>query len=151
MGWHYPEEVNKRFASLFQASPIEMSEFTNLEKLWILRHSVAHNAGYVIAVDSSRIGAVNLRQKVVDIDPPFVEETFTFLSVIANRLATVVGQKILTVWLTERVKLGADFSRDATTYRSLKGLASYIQSRPKALPNFGAVAYRHDIGALPPA
>jgi hypothetical protein len=149
MGWHYPEEVNRRFASLFQASPIDASEFTNLEKLWILRHSVAHNAGYAIAVDSSRIGAVSLKEKVADIDPPFVEETFTFLSVIANRLATVVGQKIFSMWLAERVKLGADFTRDEVTYRALKGLATYIQSRPTALPNFGAVAYRHDIAALP--
>ncbi len=151
MGWHAPEDVNKRFASLFQASPIEGTEIPDLERLWVLRHSVAHNAGYVIAYDSARLGAPQLKEKVVAIDPEFVESTFEFLSVIAARLAAVVGQKILTQWLQGRVAAGADYDRDEATYRRLKGLASYVRSRPTALGNFGAVAYRHDIAALTPA
>jgi hypothetical protein len=150
LGWHYPEEVNRRFAALFQASPIDTAEIETLEKLWVLRHSVAHNAGYVIAVDASRLGSAVLREKVADIDPEFVEQTFDFLSIIADRLATVVGGKILSRWLRERRDLGPDFNRDEVTYRSLKALATYVKSRPKALPNAGAVAYRHDIAALGP-
>lgn len=150
MGWHSPDDVNKRFASLFQASPIEGSEIPTLERLWVLRHSVAHNAGYVIAYDSARMGMPNLKEKVVDIDPAFVESTFEFLSTIAERLAQVVGQRILTQWLQGRVLAGANYGRDQATYRRLKGLACYVKSRPRGLPTFGAVAYRNDIAALPP-
>lgn len=150
LGWHYPEEVNRRFAALFQASPFEAIEIETLEKLWVLRHSVVHNAGYVIAVDASRLGSAVLREKVADIDPAFVEETFEFLSVIAKRLATVVGAKILDRWLRERKQLGPYYKRDEVTYRSLKALATFVKSRPTGLPNAGAVAYRKDIAALKP-
>lgn len=47
LGWHTPEKVNERYQSLFRKKPIEATEIPDLERLWILRHSVAHNAGYI--------------------------------------------------------------------------------------------------------
>ena len=41
LGWHDSETVNKRYSALFQKAPIENTEVPDLDRLWLLRHSVA--------------------------------------------------------------------------------------------------------------
>ncbi len=41
LGWHDPRIVNERYSVLFQAQPIAKDEVLTLERLWLLRHSVA--------------------------------------------------------------------------------------------------------------
>jgi hypothetical protein len=47
LGWHEPETVNDRFNSLFSTALIPDDAVQALQRLWIVRHSVAHNAGFV--------------------------------------------------------------------------------------------------------
>lgn len=133
-GWHFPEEVNRRFSALFQSAPIENAEVLPLERLWVLRHSVAHNAGFVIAPDAARLGAPSLKEKVAAIDAEFIEKSLEFLSQIARRLAEQVGGKVLADWLSSRIDLGSDYERDKEIFSRLKLLATFVNSRPKDLP-----------------
>ena len=79
LGWHSPETVNERFKNLFNVPPINGDEIRTLNVLWILRHSVAHNAGFVTAHDAARIGQSNLAEQVahklflIRYDPKYVK------------------------------------------------------------------------------
>lgn len=146
MGWHSPEIVNRRYTELFQHQAIESGEQQNLERLWILRHSVAHNAGFVIHHDAMRIGTGALSEKVVNIDEFFLEGTFNFLTPIARRMAEVIGdEKVLLKWLKEAKKSDPDYVRDEITYQKLKKLATYINRRPKDLSDFTEHDYQKDL------
>lgn len=148
MGWHTPEIVNKRYGELFEHQVIESGEQRNLERLWILRHSVAHNAGFVIHHDAARIGASALSERVVNVDASFVSAAFDFLSPIARRVAETVGDKVLLKWLQGAQELGSDYARDEATYQQLKKLATYIDSRPSDLPDFTEMDYQEDMARL---
>src|SRR6266705_2427678 len=54
LGWHVPATVKLRYQELFSRNPITNDEISTLERLWILRHTVAHNAGFVIQYDAVR-------------------------------------------------------------------------------------------------
>lgn len=144
LGWFEPDAVNTRYSSLFQEAPILNAEMPMLESLWILRHSVAHNAGFVGTHDASRGGISNLAGHVADIGAEFIEETFLFLCQISQRIATNVGDKVLLAWLRSRVPARADHGRDALTYMALKHFASFVASRAKELPEFGEDDYLAD-------
>ena len=144
LGWHYPETVNIRYQELFSHQAIDSSEISTLKKLWILRHSVAHNAGFVTHHDASRLGIPALSERTVDIDGEFISEAFDFLCPIAERVATVIGDKILLLWLSTLVPLGANFTRDEEAYIRIKKLASYVASRTQELPAFSNTDYNTD-------
>jgi hypothetical protein len=143
-GWHDPREVNRRYQALFEREPIESDEVSTLERLWLLRHSVAHNAGFVTSYDAARMGATDLAGKVVHIDAQYIKQSFTFLSRIADRLAKTVATEILRRWLVSVRDLGEDYARDQDTYRRLKLLATFLKSRPSPLPDPGATDYSND-------
>ncbi len=145
MGWHTPETVNRRYGELFEHQAIQLGEQRNLERLWILRHSVAHNAGFVIHHDASRIGTSMLSEKVANVDASFVSAAFDFLSPIAQRIAETVGDKILLKWLRGAQELGSDYARDEAIYQRLKKLATYVDSRPSSLPDFAETDYHGDL------
>lgn len=134
MGWHEPQSVIDRYSNLFEVSPIDTSEIGTLERLWILRHSVAHNAGLVIGADAARGGMPHLSGNVADINEEFISDTFDFLCQIARRMAVQVGARVIQDWLRTRVASGADYQRDKETYKALKLLATFVDSRITDLP-----------------
>jgi hypothetical protein len=146
LGWHEPETVNERYKLLFQKEPIEGSEIAFLKHLWIIRHSVAHNAGFVAQHDAVRSGLPNLSGKVADLQPEHLKETFEFLCRIAKRIAEVVGDRIVLDWLKSRVPQGKDYGRDKGIYKPLKLLATYVASRAEDLPPITKGAYSRDFG-----
>lgn len=144
MGWQNPEQVNKRYSALFGAGPIDSQEIPDLEKLWVLRHSVAHNAGFVTAYDAARAGMPDLAASVADIDQQFLEESFDVLCQIARRTAEKVGDVVLLRWLKTRKAAGPDYTRDKDVYRTLKLLGTYVSSRAQDLPKVGKGMYTRD-------
>lgn len=148
LGWHTPEVVNSRYVELFSYQPVHADEIKNLERLWILRHSVAHNAGFVINHDAARIGSAALSERVVAIDGEFISSSFTFLCPIAQRVATEVGDRVLLKWLESVNDLGPDFDRDGIIYCALKKLATFVQSRPQELPTLAEADYLTDFGRV---
>lgn len=150
MGWHDSETVNKRYSALFQRAPIDNSEIPDLDRLWLLRHSVAHNAGFVIAYDAVRGGMPELADSVADIDDEFLSETFDFLATIARRVAESVGDAVVIAWLRSRGPAGKDYGRDKATYKQLKLLASFVDSRTRELPSVGKAEYSNDWGRANP-
>lgn len=144
LGWHSPETVNVRFKSLFNITPINSTEIQTLSTLWVLRHSVAHNAGFVTAHDAARINQPGLAEKVAHIDAAFINETFSFLKTIAERTADICGKSILKRWFGTVKEYGADFARDEIAYGRVKKLATCIGSRTQELPNITAPMYTAD-------
>lgn len=144
LGWHDADTVNKRYSALFQKAPIESSEIPDLDRLWLLRHSVAHNAGFVTAYDSVRGGMPDLADEVADIDDIFLSDSFDFLCGIARRVAEVVGDAVVLTWLRSRVPAGENYNRDKETYKKLKLLASFVNSRVAELPSITKGAYSQD-------
>jgi len=71
-GWHYPSQVNERFELLYGNSVIEESEIPTLNRMWIIRHSVAHNAGFVTGPDAARFGSSEISEEVVNTDEDFM-------------------------------------------------------------------------------
>jgi hypothetical protein len=151
LGWQQPEEVNRRYKALFGVEPITAAEVHTLETLWILRHSVAHNAGFVSAYDAARAGVTELADKVADIDQKYVSDSFDFLCKIAQRVADNVGHQVVMRWLATRKALGPDYIRDKDTYCALKLLATYVASRAKDLPTITKGPYTSDFNKVRPA
>lgn len=143
LGWHHPEQVNARYEGLFQYRPIQEGEVEYLNRLWILRHTVAHNAGFLTAHDAARLGASSLSEKVVAIDDTFISEAFDFLRPTARRIAEEIGGRILNEWLSTRVP-EPNYVRDAQTYAALKHLATCLESRPGDLPDRTEADYLAD-------
>lgn len=144
MGWHYPETINARYQELFAHQAIDGGEISTLKKLWILRHSVAHNAGFVTHHDASRLGTSSLSECVVDIDGQFISDAFDFLCPVAQRISTVIGDKILLTWMSTVIPQGEDFARDQDAYARIKSLSSYVKSRTQDLPALTISDYSSD-------
>jgi len=118
-GWHDPKTVNERYSALFKRAPISKAEIPPVERLWLLRHSVAHNAGFVTGFDAVRGGMPQLADHVADIDADFISQSFDILRGIAQRMAEEVGGEVVRAWLKTRLDAGADYIRDKETYRRL--------------------------------
>lgn len=144
LGWHSPETVNERFKNLFNVSPISGAELGTLSTLWILRHSVAHNAGFVTAHDAARIKQPALAEKVVSIDGQFIADAFAFLKVIAERTASDCGKSILKRWFCTVKEYGQNFQRDEIAYGRVKHLATCVVSRTQSLPAIAEATYQAD-------
>ncbi len=144
LGWHSPETVNERFKSLFNVAPIQGGEIRTLATLWIIRHSVAHNAGLVTAHDAARINTPALAEKVVHIDERYILEAFDFLKVIAGRLASDSGKSIMKQWFGTVKEYGGDFQRDRISYGRIKHLGSFVEARTHPLPEITDAMYAAD-------
>lgn len=144
MGWHYPAEVNVRYSNLFNFQAIPPEAIGVLEKLWILRHSVAHNAGFVTHWDATRIGSVGLADHAADIDGDFIRETFDFLAPIVQSVTETCGGNLLRRFFEPLRDRGQNFREDAGTYEKLKYLSLYISRRSDDLPAVNAALYRAD-------
>jgi hypothetical protein len=145
VGWHDPEEVNRRFDQILRNRVIGRDEVPTLSRLWIIRHSVAHNAGFVTAPDAGRLGSGEIAERVVLIDEEYILDTFNFLSNIARRVAECSGRGVLIQWLRSLEDLRPDYTRDQYTYSRLKLLATFVASRPTHLPAFDKDDYLRDL------
>jgi hypothetical protein len=141
-GWHDGREVNKRYSILMQAAPIDNSEMRTLDRLWLMRHSVAHNGGLVTHHDAYRMGATGLAGKTVRIDASYIAKAIEFLGVIVSRLGGQVEAKLIDRWITERST--GDYAADAPVYGKLKLLTTVVMSRSADLPTVGAADYAAD-------
>jgi hypothetical protein len=148
IGWQQPEMANRRYKDLFSSQPILPDEVQDLDRLWILRHSVAHNAGFVSAYDAARAGFPHIADKVADIDEEFILETFDFLARIAERVAQGVGETVLCKWLASRKALGPNYARDKDIYTALKLLSTFVDSRAQDLPRITKGPYTRDFARV---
>jgi hypothetical protein len=144
LGWHTPEIVNERFSSLFSNKPIQGAEVQTLNTLWVLRHSVAHNAGFVTAHDAARINLPDLSERVVQIDSQFIDDAYYFLVGIASNLAGTCGKSILSQWFKSVKEYSSNYQRDQTTYGRIKNLGTCITSRTQGLPEVTQDMYSAD-------
>jgi len=144
LGWHSPKVVNDRYQDLFSFQPVAGDEVSTLNSLWLIRHSVAHNAGFMTSHDAFRLGTGDLSEKVMDIDTRFFRGTTEFLVQIAERIAENVGETALREWIRKRSTAKPDFTRDKATYERLKWLGVCLKSRVKDLPDFGDEDYSAD-------
>jgi hypothetical protein len=145
LGWHDPTTLHRRYSELFKASPLRTADRRTLERLWLLRHTVAHNAGFVTPHDAYRMSAPSLSGRSVRIDERFLEDTWTFLTGIVRRLGDPVGMEILDQWCRQRPE--GDFGADRASYVALKTIATVVEGRDKDLPTFGETDYRADLAA----
>ncbi|CAN5131277.1 hypothetical protein BH24ACT19_BH24ACT19_17160 [soil metagenome] len=143
-GWHDPDLVNERYRSILGNDVIAASEVPTLNRLWILRHSVAHNAGFVTGPDAGRIGSAELSEKVINANDKYIAQVFEFLCPITERLACKCGQSALQQWLKSTLRLDANYDRDRLIYERLKLVGTYLPSRPQDLPNFTETDYLDD-------
>lgn len=144
MGWHYPSRVNNRFETLYGSAVIEESEIPILERMWIIRHSVAHNAGFVTGPDAARFGSTDISEEVVNTNEDFMASALDFLTPIAERTAERCGKCLLHQWMRSISDMEPKFSRDEVIYKRIKYLGKYIDSRPTALPELNEDDYLRD-------
>lgn len=148
LGWHSPETVNDRYKAIFNVTPFDGGDIKKVFVLWVLRHSVAHNAGFVTAHDSARINQPVLTEKVAQIDEIFIKDTFNYLCLIASRLAVSCGKSMLKQWFKSMKTYGQNWERDQNAYMAIKLLGSYVSSRNQELPTYDQAAYSADWVAI---
>ncbi len=144
LGWHSPAQVNARYCSLFNRNAFSAREVETLEKLWVLRHSVAHNAGMIIHYDATRIGDELLADHAADIDADFISETFRFLNPIAKTICAECGGNLLREQFQPLHDRGPDFVADTPVYSRLKPLFEYVESRAQELSPIDQPSYEAD-------
>lgn len=144
LGWHSPETVNERYKAIFNVIPFDREDLKKVSILWVLRHSVAHNAGFVTAHDSARINQPALTERVAHIDENFIKDAFDYLCSIANRLAESCGKSMLKQWLKSLRTYDQNWERDRNTYQAIKWLGAYVNSRNQELPAYDEAAYNAD-------
>lgn len=142
LGWHDPREVNRRYQAVFDAAPIANSEIPHLERLWLLRHSVAHNGGLITHHDAYRMGAPSLAGETARIDATYIVDTEALVGHVVGRLASPVGDKIVERWLRERSS--GDWTSDEQAFSALKVLTTAERSRSKELPTISEADWQAD-------
>lgn len=144
-GWHDPSSVNGRYSRFFGRALLDKQQSDTLERLWLLRHSVAHNAGYVTGRDAYRMRAPGLSGKAVRVDDEFLEQTWHFLGALAKNLHDPIGDAIVADWC--RRKATGNYGDDAAVYTRLKHITCAVESRSKALPDINEGMYLTDRAA----
>ncbi|MBX6386653.1 MAG: hypothetical protein IRZ07_27370 [Microbispora sp.] len=133
LGWHNAEQVNQRYKELFDHPLLATDEDARtLDRLWILRHSVVHNAGFVTGHDAYRLSAPSLSERAVRIDGEFVSETVDFLRSIVLRIESPTGTGVVRRWLETRAV--GRWEDDEEVYRALRHVTCAAQSRTQELP-----------------
>lgn len=144
LGWHEPDTVNERYVSLSGNAPIADDESQSLQRLWIIRHSVAHNAGFVTHHDAYRLRAATLRESAVQITQAFLTETVSFLGGIVQRLAEdkPIGKSIMGQWI--RLRSTGVWADDRDAYKALRLVMTVEKNRVRKLPSFTTSYYTKD-------
>jgi hypothetical protein len=143
LGWHDAEKVNERYAQLFGHRLLaNTDDIRTLDRLWILRHSVVHNGGFVTGHDAYRLRAPSLSERAVRIDGDFIGETVDFLRAVVLRLDDPIGTGILRRWFETRA-VGV-WEEDRAVYEALKLVARAVRSRTEPLPQITETMYERE-------
>ncbi len=148
LGWQNPADINKRYRDVFRKPIVWDKEEQILRDLWIVRHSVAHNGGFVTEPDARRLRSAPLTNKPILIDSEYLEATTGFLRGIVGRLNTIIGPVVMKHYF-ERAAT-RDWTQDQTSYTRLKLITTYVESRPQPLPQIAQSMYTADEAANPP-
>lgn len=142
-GWQTPETMNNRYRDVFKREPIASDEIGPLRDLWVVRHSIAHNGGFVTAPDARRLRSTELRERQVLVDLPYLEASVELLRRIVLRLERIVGPALLAKWFKEGAA-GA-WEHDCSDYSRLKLMTTCLASRPKDLADPTEAEYLTDL------
>lgn len=142
-GWQTPETMNRRYRDVFEREPIASAEVGQLRDLWVVRHSVAHNGGFVTVPDARRLRSADLRERQVLIDLLYLEATIELLRGVVLRLETVLGPALLGRWFKEAA--AGTWEQDRDDYRRLKLMTTCLLSRPKDLADPTEAQYLEDL------
>lgn len=146
LGWHESDRVNERYKGLFDHAIFDSrEELLTIDRLWILRHSVAHNAGFVTAHDAYRLQAPSLSERAVRIDEEFLGQAVEFLRTVVRRMGNPIGTAVLRKWFATRA-VGA-WEQDQAVYSALKLVTTVRQARTDELPKITEAMYVKDLQA----
>lgn len=145
LGWQVPETMNSRFKDVYTCEPIASDEIQKLRDLWIVRHSIAHNGGFVTQADARRLRSQALSDRQVLVDLAYIESAVELLRRIVLRLESVVGQKLLKRWFQRAA--ARRWSEDEPDYARIKLLATCVRSRTQELPVVDEAMYNTDLAA----
>lgn len=143
LGWQQPATMNSRYMDVFNRKPIANSETETLQDLWIVRHSVAHNGGFVTSADARRLRSGSLAEKQVLIDESFLTQASDFLRNIVSRLESMVAPILFHRWFQEAAN--KHWQQDKEYYIVIKLLTTYVASRARALPEITEADYLADL------
>ncbi|MGD9695100.1 MAG: hypothetical protein AB7V42_05510 [Thermoleophilia bacterium] len=93
--WQAPDEVNRRFRTLMQVDPLDKAAVPDLEKLWQLRHVVAHSSGVTSRLDRHRLGGAIEADRALVIDGAYLSEVEARLLTIMTNVVNIVGNRLL--------------------------------------------------------
>lgn len=134
LGWHDTETVNVRYEAFFKHRLLDDDEARELGRLWILRHSVAHNGGFVTHHDSYRLQAPSLRESAIAMDEDFLRDTAVFLRELVSKMShgNPIGDRVLTDWITK--KATGTWASDKEPFGRVRTLVTVVRQRTKPLP-----------------
>lgn len=140
LGWHDVNQANLRFKRLFGQDLVKSTQDQeSLAALWLLRHSLAHNAGIVTFVDAHRMRAPVLANKVGEIDLEFLKDAKDLLVRVASRLESPVGGAMLKAWFVERAT--GNYVEDKPDFVRLKQIATAVKKPSDDLPRVTKSSY----------
>jgi hypothetical protein len=145
LGWQDPDDINKRYRDVFGAPLVWPAEEQPLRDLWIVRHAVAHNGGFMTSPDARRLRSSPLAEKQVLIDLNYLDGAIWFLRGIIVKLHTEIGPKVLKHWFKEAAS--RDWAQDEAFYTRIKLVTVYVESRIKDLPSVEASMYEADLAS----
>lgn len=93
--WQSPTEVNKRFRNLIAVDPLDNAAVADLEKLWQIRHVIAHSSGVTSRLDRHRLAGAIEADRALVIDGDYLVVVETHLLAIVTAATAVVGTRLL--------------------------------------------------------
>lgn len=144
LGWYDTDELNHRFQALFQYQLLDKEESQNLQRLWIIRHSVAHNGGFVTHHDAYRLQAPSLREGAIQMDLDFLRETTDFLRSIVLKVehGKPIGDRVIGEWI--RRKATGNWRDDKDAYTRVRSIVTVVRQRTQDLPKVTKGKYSAD-------
>jgi hypothetical protein len=144
LGWHETDELNQRFQTLFEFQLLDKNEARTLQRLWIIRHSVAHNSGFVTHQDAYRLQAPTLREAAIAMDVDFLRETAAFLRSIVLKLehGQPIGDRVIGEWI--RKKATGSWPADKAVYSRVRAIVTVVKQRTQDLPTVTKGSYSAD-------
>jgi hypothetical protein len=144
LGWHDTEELNQRFQALFQYQLLEKDEAQKLQRLWIIRHSVAHNGGFVTHHDAYRLQAPSLREAAIEMDREFLRDTADFLRSVVLKLehGKPIGDRVIGEWISK--KATGTWPEDKVAYTRVRSIVTVVRQRTQDLPKVTKGTYSAD-------
>jgi hypothetical protein len=144
IGWHDTDVLNTRFQSLFEYQLLDKEEARTLQRLWIIRHSVAHNGGFVTHQDAYRLQAPTLREAAIAMDMDFLRDTTEFLRSIVLKLedGQPIAEKVVGEWI--RKKATGSWPADKVAYTRVRAIVTVVRQRTQDLPKVTKGTYSAD-------